>query len=217
MIVIDTKVPSADYNREVGALCGMDEAGRGPLAGPLVAAAVILPDGFDFAARFPKVAFRDSKKLSRLQREKAFDLIRTYAVSYQIVQIEVAEINQHGIGVANKAIFEALLTLIQADHYIVDGNLRLTIPVALWGRVESRVRADESVAAVSAASILAKVQRDRLMSDLDLTSPQYGWRTNRGYGTASHIRAIREFGRSVHHRTQFVDTALSDKTLKRRG
>ncbi len=192
-------------------ICGLDEAGRGPLAGPLVAAAVVLPADFDFTARFPKIPFRDSKKMSLLQREKAYNLITEHCIACKIIEISVPEINANGIGWANRTIFELLINQTAADYYIVDGNLKLNPPVQLWGRTESRVRADESVQAVSAASILAKVTRDRIMHELDANYPVYGWAHNRGYGTREHIQAIREHGRTPHHRDQFVDTALSDK------
>jgi ribonuclease HII len=192
-------------------ICGLDEAGRGPLAGPLVAAAVVLPPDFDFNARFPRVAFRDSKTMSLLQREKAYQLVIDHAVSHKIIEISVDEINAEGIGWANRTIFELLINQVSADYYIVDGNLKLNPPVQAWGRTESRVRADQNVQAVSAAAILAKVSRDRIMRDLDSQYPEYGWDHNRGYGTREHIQAIRTHGRTAHHRTQFVDTALSDK------
>jgi ribonuclease HII len=199
-------------------VCGLDEAGRGPLAGPLVAAAVILPPEFDFAARFPGIAFRDSKTMSLLQREKAYDLITANATTWKIARIDVDTINANGIGWANRTIFEQLISEIAADYsvdcYIVDGNLKLNAPVQAWGRVESRVRADASVQAVSAAAILAKVTRDRIMRELDAQHPDYGWARNRGYGTAGHIAAIRAHGRTAQHRTVFVDTALSDKSAK---
>jgi ribonuclease HII len=197
-------------------ICGLDEAGRGPLAGPLIAAAVILPPDFDFAVQFPRVVFRDSKKMSLRQREKAYDLIVANAIAYKIIEIGVPKINANNIGWANRAIFEQLIAQIDADYYIVDGNLKLNPPVQAWGRTESRVRADESVQAVSAAAILAKVTRDRVMRELAEQYPDYGWAHNSGYGTPEHIRAIREHGRTPQHRTQFVDTALSEKKPKKK-
>jgi ribonuclease HII len=187
----------------------MDEAGRGPLAGPLVAAAVILAPGFDPAREFPNLQLRDSKQMTYLQREQAFTLIKAKAQFYHVTQIEVAEINAYGIGWANRAIFERMIAAIDADFFIVDGNLKLDVPVTRWGRVESRIRADESVAAVSAASVLAKVTRDRLMETLHERYPAYGWDRNKGYGTPGHIKALREIGPCPQHRVQFCQTALS--------
>jgi len=190
-------------------LCGLDEAGRGPLAGPLLAAAVVFSPEFDFAVRFPELRFGDSKQMTRLQRERAFEKIIENAVAWQVETISVDEINQSGIGWANREAFERLITRLPADTYIVDGNLKLDLPPLWWGRVECRIRADESVMAVSAASILAKVTRDRLMHDLSREYPEYGWAHNSGYGTPEHLRALRRHGATVQHRMQFIQTALS--------
>ncbi len=188
-------------------LCGLDEAGRGPLAGPLVAAAVILPENLAFTARFPKVRFGDSKKLSMRQREAAFELIAQNALALKVEIISVADIDQNGIGWANKAIFQRLINLIDADRYVVDGNLKLKVP---YGKdVQSVIRADQTEQAVSAASIVAKVTRDRIMRELHEQHPLYHWDTNRGYGTDEHIAAIRLYGLTTEHRRQFVTTALN--------
>ena len=190
-------------------LCGLDEAGRGPLAGPLVAAAVILPEDFDFIARFPKIRFGDSKQLSLRQREAASELIRQYAVTAEVEVIPVEAINEYGIGWANKAIFERLISLVDADHYIVDGNLKLNLPTGKQPFVRSMIRADETVQAVSAASIIAKVYRDHIMQKLHVIYPDYHWNTNAGYYSRDHIAALRTYGLTPHHRDQFVATALS--------
>src|SRR5215831_9072913 len=120
-------------------LCGLDEAGRGPLAGPIVAAAVVFPPGFDFIARFPGVAFGDSKKLTPRQREAAYDLVMAHAVVCEVENIDVDDINAHDIGWANRTIFERLITRVTAERYIVDGNLKLAVPPEKRAAVRSMV------------------------------------------------------------------------------
>ena len=190
-------------------LCGLDEVGRGPLAGPLVAAAVVLPSGFVFSDAFPQFRFDDSKKLSSHQREKAADAIREVAVVLTVEMISVDEINAQGIGWANRAVFERLIMRVDAEKYVVDGNLKLANLGRKKKRVRSVVRADATEQAVTAASIIAKVTRDRIMNDLHQDYPLYGWDHNMGYGTRAHIRALREHGPCAHHRHQFVTTALA--------
>jgi len=196
-------------------VCGLDEAGRGPLAGPLVAAAVILPEDFDFVARFPKVRFGDSKKLSALQRAAAYRLIEANALALAVSKIDVVEIDEYGMGWANKAIFERLIAWMDADKYVVDGNLKLMIPDDKRALVQCMVRADQSEQAVSAASIVAKVTRDHQMDVLHTLYPVYHWNANRGYGTPQHIAAIRAYGATPYHRRQYVASALahSEPTL----
>jgi ribonuclease HII len=190
-------------------VCGLDEVGRGPLAGPLIAAAVVLPPGFVFSAAFPQVRFDDSKKLNSQQREKAADLIREVALVLTVEAISVDEINGQGIGWANRAVFERLIMRVDADRYTVDGNLKLGNLGRRSKRVRCLVRADATQQAVTAASIIAKVTRDRIMRDLHLDFPVYAWDHNVGYGTRAHVNALREHGPCSHHRRQFVTTALA--------
>ncbi len=190
-------------------LCGLDEAGRGPLAGPIVAAAVVFSPDFVFSELFPALRFRDSKKLSAHQREAAFEAIHEYATALSVEVVPVAEIDERGIGWANRTIFERLIMRIDADRYVVDGNLKLANLGHKARQVRSLVRADEIEQAVTAASIIAKVTRDRIMNDLHQDFPMYGWDHNMGYGTQAHIAALREYGPCQHHRHQFVTTALS--------
>jgi len=194
-------------------LCGLDEAGRGPLAGPIVAAAVVFPPGFDFAAWFGHMRFGDSKKLSRQQREKAYDVIVAQAITWQVEQIDPVEIDARDIGWANRTIFERLIDSITADHYVVDGNLKLSVAPHRRGTVQCLVKADASQPAVSAASIIAKVTRDRLMDRLHTDYPCYGWDRNAGYCTAAHIAAIRANGLTSHHRRKFVESALRNASM----
>ncbi len=198
-------------------VCGLDEVGRGPLAGPIVAAAVIFPPDFAFTERFPTLKFGDSKKLSSHQRETVFTFIHEFAVAVHVDLISVEDINVQGIGWANRAIFERLIMAIQADQYVVDGNLKLSNLGRKARRVRSVVRADETEQAVSAASIVAKVTRDRIMRQLHEAYPVYGWDHNAGYCTAEHLAALRVHGPTQHHRRQFVTTALSKLTAKLPG
>ena len=189
--------------------CGLDEVGRGPLAGPLVAAVVIFPADFVFADVFPKVKFGDSKKMSAHQREAVVSLIHEFALEVKVETISVDEINNQGIGWANRTIFERLILAVDADQYIVDGNLKLANLGRRARKVRSVVRADQTEQAVSAASIIAKVTRDHLMAELHDDFPVYGWNHNAGYCTREHLNAVRTYGSTIHHRRQFVTTALS--------
>jgi len=174
--------------------CGLDEVGRGALAGPLVAAAVRLDPHF----RHPLL--RDSKQLSEAQRERVEPLIREAAQAVEVFSVSSQLIDRHGIGWANRAAFERLLELVSAPLYLIDGNLRLNSR----SRYRTVVRGDQLVPAISAASIVAKVHRDRLMCDLAREFPAYGWDGNKGYGSAAHRRAIQVHGLSPHHRRSFI-------------
>jgi ribonuclease HII len=189
-------------------VCGLDEVGRGALAGPLVAAAAVLPPGFDGILGSLRLLLRDSKTLSRAQRERIAEPIRRAALNLAIVEISVEEIDRRGIAWANREAFRRLIALIDAGSYVVDGNLRLRVEGERMERVRSVVRADATEPAVSAASIVAKVHRDRLMADLAGEHPEYGWDHNAGYGTPEHIAALREHGPTSHHRALFTSTAL---------
>lgn len=182
-------------------LCGMDECGRGAFAGPLVAgSAIVLMDREELISKTP-IPIRDSKLLTRIQREKLVDYLTPLPIKVEIASIDVEQINKNGIGWANKEVFKVLAQKISADQYIVDGNLKLDIP-----HCESRIKADQSVLEVSIASIFAKVHRDKLMCELHKYFPLYGWDTNAGYGTLFHRKAIVEYGVCQHHRVKFVDT-----------
>lgn len=194
-------------------LCGLDEAGRGPLAGPIVAAAVVFPPDFDFATRFPNIAFGDSKKLSARQREAAYELITAHALVCNLEIIDVPDINTRDIGWANRTIFERLIGRVTADHYVVDGNLKLSVPLDKQAAVRSVIRADQTEPSVSAASIVAKVTRDRQMRTLHAEYPQYGWDRNKGYYSSAHMAALQEHGQSRYHRTKFVETLFFHQSL----
>jgi ribonuclease HII len=159
-----------------------------------VAAAVILPESFTHPL------LRDSKLLSAEQRQTVEPLIRQAALALEVVAVTVEIINDRGIGWANRFAFERLIELVVAPTYLLDGNLR----IATKRRYQSVVGGDRLVPAISAASIVAKVHRDRLMRELHPDFPHYGWERNKGYGTPHHRSAISHHGVCRHHRTSFV-------------
>lgn len=179
-----------------GLVAGVDEAGRGPLAGPVVAAAVILDD------LNPIAGLADSKKLTALRREKLFDEIRAKALCFCIAEASVEEIDRLNILQAT------MLAMQRAVHGLrlkpglvqVDGN---RIPL-LDVQAEAIVKGDAKVQAISAASILAKVHRDRWCCEFDLTYPQYGFAAHKGYGTAAHLEALNLHGATPEHRRSFA-------------
>ncbi|MHB1500575.1 MAG: ribonuclease HII [Candidatus Dormibacteria bacterium] len=177
-----------------GSICGIDEVGRGSLAGPLVAAAVVLPP------EFTHPLLRDSKRLTAAQRELVEPLIRRAAASLMVVEIGPEDIDRHGVGWANREAFERLLSAVEASQYLVDGNLRL----ATIRAYTSLIGGDNLVPAISAASIVAKVHRDRLMQHLDLKFPGYSWAANKGYGSPAHFDALVKLGPTPHHRLSFL-------------
>lgn len=179
----------------------MDECGRGPLAGPLVAAATILNIEWGML----NVELNDSKKLSDKQRNELYKKLIETRVIIEIESISVLEINTKGIGWANVEVFKRLVKRMKADKYIVDGSLKIEGATSI-------VKADTKIPEVMAASIVAKVTRDRIMRDLHSKYPNYGWDTNVGYGTKKHIEALREHGPTEHHREVFVRTALKNLT-----
>jgi ribonuclease HII len=147
--------------------------------------------------------------LTRGQRDRVDRLLRAHAVAVRLEIIPTSEINDHGIGWANREAFRRLICQVEADEYVVDGNLCLQLPTRYGGLVRSQCNADETVPAVSAASIVAKVFRDTLMGELHRAHPMYGWSSNAGYGTREHVSALQCHGPCQHHRRDFVETALS--------
>jgi ribonuclease HII len=179
-------------------LCGMDEVGRGSYAGPLVAAAVVLPP------RFRHPLLRDSKLLSARQREQVGDVIRRRAVAWVVAEISAADINRSGLGWANVEIFRRLVDLVEADGYCCDGRLRINASRT----VHCLVKGDNLVPAISAASIVAKVHRDAIMTAMHDDAPHYNWASNKGYGAREHRDAIRSHGPHPQHRTVFIDNMM---------
>lgn len=190
-----------DLNMNV---CGLDEAGRGPLAGPLVAAATILN------SQCSMLNLKDSKKLSNIQREIIYKAIIDSGSVIKTEVISAKQINNRGIGWANKEIFIRLIKAIDAEKYIIDGNLKIKVKNK---NIKSVIKADTTRKCVMAASIVAKVTRDRMMKDLYKEYPQYGWKFNMGYGTKVHIEAIKKYGTVKYHRDVFVTTALRHDKL----
>jgi ribonuclease HII len=182
-----------------GLVAGVDEAGRGPLAGPVVAAAVILDD------LHPIKGLNDSKKLTALRREKLFDEIRAKALCCSVAQASVEEIDRLNILQATLlAMRRAVEGLrLKPAKVLVDGN---RLPV-LDIYAEAIVRGDATVPAISAASILAKVTRDRWCAELDQQYPVYGFAAHKGYGTAEHLAALRVHGACPEHRKTFAPVA----------
>jgi ribonuclease HII len=186
---------SFDWNR-TGLVAGVDEAGRGPLAGPVVAAAVILDQ------RRPISGLADSKKLSAAQREKLFDLICARALCCSIAQASVEEIDRLNILQATMLAMQRAVTglRLRPAKVLVDGN-RLPVLDVLS---EAIVRGDALVGSISAASILAKVHRDRWCAQLHREYPLYGFDAHKGYGTVNHLAALRAHGACPEHRRTFA-------------
>ncbi len=177
-------------------VCGIDEAGRGPLCGPVFAAACILPDGLIIDG------LNDSKKLTAKKRDALFDVIRENAVAYCIASASVKEIDELNIRQANLlAMRRAIDGLsVKPDFALIDGNddEGFQIPAI------AVVKGDAKSMSISAASILAKVARDRICEELDREYPQYGIAKHKGYGTKDHMDALRKFGPSPIHRKKFI-------------
>ena len=185
----------------VGLVAGVDEAGRGPLAGPVVAAAVILDD------LKPIAGLNDSKKLTERRREKLYDEILAKALCCSIAEASVQEIDTLNILQATLLAMRRAVDGLRLKpvKVLVDGN---RLPV-LDVRAEAIVQGDALVPAISAASILAKVHRDRLCAQLHAQYPQYGFDRHKGYGTAEHLQALSEHGPCPWHRTSFAPVARS--------
>ena len=177
-------------------VCGIDEAGRGPLAGPVCSAAVILPGGLEIEG------VKDSKKLTEKKREALFDVITARAEAYGIGWASEQEIDQVNI---LQATFLAMARAVEAlsllaDFALVDGN-RMP-PLSIPG--ETIVKGDGKAACIAAASVLAKVSRDRALRKLDQRHPEYGFAQHKGYGTKAHYAAIKQYGLLPEHRRSFL-------------
>ena len=191
------------HRQGVAVLCGVDEAGRGPLAGPVCAAAVILPEGCELPG------LNDSKKLTEKKREALFPLIQEKAAAYGVAFATVEEIEQMNI------LRAALLAMDRAigqlsprpDLALVDGNTTKGISVP----ARSIVGGDGKCASIAAASVLAKVTRDRFMLDLARRYPQYGFEAHKGYGTKAHYAALEKHGPSPAHRPSFLKKFYAER------
>ena len=189
---IESELTEAGYQ----AVCGVDEAGRGPLCGPVVAAACILPQGLVIEG------LNDSKKLTAKKREALFDFICENAIAYCIAEASVEEIDRLNILEADllamRRAIDGLST--KADFALIDGNVARDFQVP----ARAVVHGDAISPSIAAASILAKVTRDRQCADLDAAYPQYGIAKHKGYGTKAHMEALRKYGPSPIHRKQFI-------------
>ena len=202
-------MPSFDYEYEKTAegyrfICGCDEAGRGPLCGPVVAAAVILPLGEEIDG------LNDSKKLTEKKREKLFDIIKEKAIAYAIAEASPQEIDEINIlnasMLAMRRAVEALN--VKADFALIDGNCSrgFNIPT------ETVVKGDAKSYSIAAASILAKVTRDRQCILLDEQYPEYGIKKHKGYPTKDHMDAVRKYGPAPIYRKSFLKFLNDENT-----
>ncbi len=196
MAELDFMLEQEWIDRGFSMVCGVDEAGRGPLCGPVVAAAVILPTGLVIEG------LNDSKKLTEKKREKLFDIICEEAIAYAIAEASVEEINATNILEATLlAMRRAILSLpIPASAALIDGNVCRDFPLP----AQAVIHGDAISPSIAAASILAKVTRDRQCVELHQKYPQYGILKHKGYGTKEHMEALRTYGPSPIHRTKFI-------------
>ena len=188
-------------NAGISPIAGVDEAGRGACAGPLVIASVVLNDPFEAEL----AVVRDSKEISESKRDAVFDLIHSVAASVSVVIVPAAEVDSRGVHAAN---LDGMRRAVQGlsiepayvltDGYAIEG---LGVPnLAVW-------KGDQVVVSISAASVIAKVTRDRIMRELDAEFPQYGFAGHKGYITAAHTKALNEHGPCAEHRTSFANVA----------
>ena len=197
MKVIEQLLTSAG----ISPIAGVDEAGRGACAGPLVIASVVFHDPFA-----PELAVvRDSKEIPESKRDAVFELIQSVAASVSVVIVPAAEVDSRGVHAANldgmrRAVqgLNVVPAYVLTDGYAIEG---LGVPnLAVW-------KGDQVVVSISAASVIAKVTRDRIMRELDLDFPQYGFAGHKGYITAAHTKALNEHGPCAQHRTSFANVA----------
>ncbi len=219
VVLPDLRVETLLWKRGVRLIAGVDEAGRGAWAGPVVAAAVVLPmdDGL-LAALFPPteepaedavgfVGVRDSKQLTFEQRAAAERIVRAVAVAVGVGIVAPSVVDEIGLSFAGQlAFWRAVDALGQPpEHLLVDG-------FPLWSpryRQTALIHGDARCISIAAASVVAKVTRDRMMAELDREAPGYGFARNRGYGTKGHASALRDFGPSVHHRRSYAPVSAS--------
>lgn len=197
----DYEFEKAAVNSGFSCICGVDEAGRGPLAGPVCAAAVILPEGAVIDG------LDDSKKLTEKKREKLYDIIKETAVAYSVAYGTLEEIESVNILEAtylamNRAI-EGLS--VKPDFALIDGN---RVPRGIKIPCETIVKGDSKSMSIAAASVLAKVTRDRLMLEYDKKYPEYNFKKHKGYGTKEHTELIKQYGPCEIHRLSFLKNIL---------
>ena len=191
------------YEQGIGVICGVDEAGRGPLAGPVCAAAVILPPHLDIPS------LDDSKKLTDKRRRELMPIIKEQAIAYGIGFASHEEIDEINILQATFLAMERALEQLQgkADFALIDGNREKDFGLP----VKTVVKGDSLSANIAAASVLAKVTRDDLMEAMAEEYPQYGFEIHKGYGTKAHYAALTQYGPSPIHRKSFLKKFYADK------
>lgn len=191
------------YDRGVQLVCGVDEAGRGPLAGPVCAAAVILPPNLEIPG------LNDSKKLSDKRRRELFPLIQEQALSYGIAMADHCEVDQINILQATFLAMERALAQLslKPEIALIDGNREKDFGLP----VETVVRGDSRSASIAAASVLAKVTRDDYMLEMAQKYPQYGFDVHKGYGTKAHYAALEQYGPCPIHRMTFLKKLYGEK------
>jgi ribonuclease HII len=189
------------YHHEGKVEAGIDEVGRGCLAGPVVAAAVILPKDFDYEI------VKDSKKLSEKKRKEAYELIKEHAIDYSISFVSSSDIDNINIGKATMAAMNKCVEKLEnkPEHLLVDGNVFDSVWDIPYTCV---VKGDNKYYSIAAASILAKVTRDEYMTEKSKDYPIYKWDSNKGYGSKVHREAIQEHGISKYHRKTFLKNIL---------
>ena len=199
-------MPDFSYEKEANdkgfkLVCGVDEAGRGPLAGPVCAAAVILPENCEIEG------LNDSKKISEKKREALFGIIKEKAIAYSIAFGTLQEIEEYNILEATYIAMNRAIDGLdkKADFALIDGN---RVPKGIKIPCETVVKGDSHSCSIAAASILAKVTRDRLMIEYDKKYPQYLFAQHKGYGTKAHYEAIRQYGVCEIHRLSFLKNVL---------
>ncbi|MBQ2767472.1 MAG: ribonuclease HII [Clostridia bacterium] len=194
--MLDATLCTQLHDRGFAHICGVDEAGRGPLCGPVVAAAVILPDGW-----IPE-GLNDSKKLTERKREKLYDEIIGGALAWGIAEASVEEIDSLNILEATLLAMRRAIAMLDPapDFALIDGNIDRDFPIP----ARAVIGGDAQIPAIAAASILAKVTRDRMCIALDAAYPEYGIAKHKGYGTKAHMDALRTFGPTPIHRKQFI-------------
>lgn len=200
----DFEIEKSANKRGFNLVCGVDEAGRGPLAGPVCAAAVILPTDTVIEG------LNDSKKLSEKKREALFDVIKEKAIAYSIAYGTLEEIEEFNILEATfMAMNRAINSLeTKADYALIDGN---RVPKGIEIPCETVVKGDAKSCSIAAASILAKVTRDRLLLEYDAKYPEYNFKKHKGYGTKEHTDLILKYGPSEIHRMSFLKKLLGEK------
>lgn len=196
-------IENSCFSDDIKIICGVDEAGRGPLAGPVCAAAVILPPNVEIPG------LNDSKKLTDKKRRELFPIIKEMAISYGIGYASHEEIDQINILQATYLAMERALAQLdpKPDLALIDGNRAKDFGIP----VKTVIKGDSLSASIAAASVLAKVSRDDLMLQLAEEYPQYGFEIHKGYGTKAHYEALRTYGHSPVHRMTFLKKFYGEK------